>query len=284
MRFAMYSRFNSMANRIGLEATADFAAEMGFAAVEVLESTGENHPVLIPDVETAKKAKAVLAERGLTVACYSVGSNLYHSPEAVESLMKQAEIAAALDCPFLHHTLLPILRMTEGMPSFEEGIAVAVEAAGRVADFAKPLGIRCIYEDQGLYANGVEGFGVFYRQMKQNCSNIGVCGDIGNSLFVDEGAEKFFAAYAEDICHVHIKDYLRKSVKEAPGKYWLPTRGGNWLRDTLIGDGVVDFDACMQILKNVGYDGVYALENEHPEPFEEGVKQAMNFLGRWDAK
>ena len=83
MRFAMYARFNSMGNRIGLEATADFAREMGFSAVEVLESTGENHPVLIPDVEAAKKAKAILAERGLTVACYSVGSNLYHSPEAV---------------------------------------------------------------------------------------------------------------------------------------------------------------------------------------------------------
>lgn len=284
MRFAMYSRFNSMANRIGLEAAADFAAEMGFSAVEVLESTGPDAPILIPDTNAAKQAKAVLAQRGLTVACYSVGSCVYRSPEAEKSLMKQAEIAAALDCPFLHHTLLPWIWRVDGMPTFEEGIAGAVEAAGRVADHAKPLGIRCIYEDQGLYANGVEGFGVFYRQMKQRCDNVGVCGDIGNSLFVDEGAEKFFAAYAEDICHVHIKDYLRKSVKEAPGRYWLVTRGGNWLRDTLIGDGIVNFDACMQILKSAGYDGVYALENEHPEPYEEGVRQAMNFLRRWEEK
>lgn len=281
MRFAMYARFNSMAKRIGLEATADFAAEMGFSAVEILESTGEGDPSLIPDVDTAKNAKEILSSRGLSVACYSVGTCVYHAPEAEKSLIRQAEIAAALDCPFLHHTLLPWLRHTEGMPTFDDGIAGAVEGAARVADAAKAFGIRCIYEDQGLYANGVEGFGVFYRQMKQRCSNVGVCGDIGNSLFVDEGAEKFFAAYAEEICHVHMKDYLRKSVKDAPGRYWLMTKGGNWLRDTMIGDGIVNFDTCMQILRGVGYDGVYALENEHPEPYEEGVKQAMQFLRRY---
>ena len=41
-----------------------------------------------------------------------------------------------------------------------------MEAAAEVADYAKPLGVKCIYEDQGLFANGVDGFGAFYRQMK----------------------------------------------------------------------------------------------------------------------
>jgi len=282
MRFTFYTHFNGMAAREGLEKTADWAAEHGFSAVEVLESAGPKYPSLFPDRKAAEAAKKTLAERGLSTACYSVGTTVYRNPEAVASLKRQAEIAAALGCPFLHHTLLLWLADTEGMPSFAEGIACAVEAAAEVADYAKPLGVRCIYEDQGLYANGVEGFGAFYRQIKQRCDNVGVCGDMGNSLFVDEGAEHFFAAYAEDICHVHVKDYMIRTFDKAPSRNWYPTKGGRWLRETMLGDGNVDVAACMNILQKAGYSGTYALELSHPEPFEAGVAQAMEYLRRWD--
>ncbi|MBQ2724733.1 MAG: sugar phosphate isomerase/epimerase [Clostridia bacterium] len=282
MRFTFYTRFNSTAARLGMEAAADYAAEHGFSAVEVLESAGPKDPVLIPDREAARKTKQILAQRGLSTACWSVGTTVYKSPAAVESLKRQAEIASELECPFLHHTLLLWLAPFEGMPSFSEGIACAADAAVQVARYAEPLGVKCIYEDQGLYANGVEGFGAFYRQVKQCCGNVGVCGDVGNSLFVDEGAERFFEAYAEDICHVHIKDYLVKKFKNPPSRHWYPTRGGRWLRETMVGDGNVNLDRCMDILKKAGYSGTYALELSHPEPFEEGVKQAMTYLSRWE--
>lgn len=282
MRFTFYTYFNSMAAREGLEKTADYAAEHGFSAVELLESAGAASPALIKDTAMAKEAKKILAVRGLDVACWSVGTTVYKNAEAVASLKRQAEVASELECPFLHHTLLLWLAPFEGMPTFDEAIAGAVEAASEVADYARPLGVKCIYEDQGMYANGVEGFGKFYSQMKKRCSNVGVCGDMGNSLFVDEGAERFFAAYAEDICHVHVKDYLVRTFREAPSRYWYPTKGGRWLRETMVGDGNVDVSACMDILQKAGYSGTYALELSHPEPFETGVKQAMAYLERWE--
>ncbi len=281
MQFTFYAGYSSMLKREGAEATAAYAVKMGFSSVEVLESTGEGYPASVPDVETAKQIKKVLADQGLTTACYSVGTTIYKNPDAVESLLRQAEIAAALDCPYLHHTLISSISPSPDMPPFEEAIADVVESAGKIAEYAKTLGVRCIYEDQGLYANGLEGFGTFYSQVKQISSNVGVCGDIGNSFFVDCEPEKFFAAYATEIYHVHIKDYLRKSVPQSPGIYWLPTKGGNWVRGTTIGSGVVDFDACMSILKGAGYTGPYALELEHPEPFEDGVRQGMGYLSRW---
>ena len=282
MRFTFYTRFNSTADRLGMEAAADYAVEHGFSAVEVLESAGSKDPVLIPDREAARKTKRILAQRGLSTACWSVGTTVYKSPTAIESLKRQAEIASEMECPFLHHTLLLWLAPFDGMPSFEEGIDCAVNAAVEVARYAKPLGVKCIYEDQGLYANGVDGFGAFYRQVKQCCDNVGVCGDVGNSLFVDEGAEHFFEAYREDICHVHIKDYLVKEFNQPPSRHWYPTKGGRWLRETMVGDGDVNLERCMDILKETGYSGTYALEMNHPEPFEEGVKQAMEYLRRWD--
>ncbi len=281
MKFTMYAGYSSMLKREGAAATADYAVKMGFSSVEVLESTGEGYPYSVPDVASAKEIKKVLDDHGLVTACYSVGTTIYKNPDAVESLMRQAEIAAALGCPYLHHTLITGYRVTPDLPAFDEVMADIVPSAVRIAEYAKTLGVRCLYEDQGLYANGLEGFGAFYSQVKEGTDNVGVCGDMGNCLFVDCEPEKFFAAFATEIYHVHVKDYLRKSVPESPGIYWLPTRGGNWLRGTTIGSGIVDYDACMHILKTAGYAGHYALELEHPEPFEDGVRQGIQYLGRW---
>ena len=279
MHFTMYARFNTMVNQQGLEAAADYAAKMGFSSVEFLESLT---PTAVPDTKAAAEAKKILSDRGLTAACYSVGINLWQSPEAEKALMRHAEIAAALGCPYLHHTLLTWLVKNPELPAFEPAVEYVTDAAARIARHAAPLGVTCIYEDQGLYANGVDGFGVFWKEIRNRCSNTGICGDIGNILFVDETPENFFAAYAGEIRHVHIKDYLRKSAPVSPGKYWMPTANGNWLRDTMVGSGVIDFASCMKILKDAGYSGAYALETEHPEPFEEGLIQAMEYLRRFE--
>ena len=117
--------------------------------------------------------------------------------------------------------------------------------------------------------------------MKKACNKVGVCGDFGNILFADEKAEDFFAAYAKDILHVHVKDYLFKNIGQAPSKAWSRTRNNNLLRDTMIGDGIVNFEKGFQILKEVGYNGRFGLENCHPEPFEMGVAQAFEYLSRY---
>lgn len=281
MQFTMYTRFIPTLAERGAAQTADYAASLGFSSVEVLEVTSPGHPSVIPDRETAQTIRKTLAERGLTVVCYSVGTCLYQNDAAVESLKYQSEIAAELGSPFLHHTLVPWLKKPKNAPSFDEALENAADAAAKIANYADPLGITCLYEDQGLYANGVEGFGRFYREIKNRASNVGVCGDVGNVLFVDERPVPFFREYIGDIRHVHIKDYLTKTGGDCPGMYWLPTGGGNWVRDTMFGHGDVDIAGCMEILKNAGYDGALAFENEHPEPYEAGVKQGMDYLRRF---
>lgn len=282
MQFTMYSRFIPTLAKLGAPATADYAANLGFSSVEVLEVTSPGHPSVIPDRETAKTVRQALAERELTVACYSVGTCVYRSPAAEESLKYQAEIAAELGSPFLHHTLLPWLKRTGDLPSFDEALEITADAAARVAKYAAPLGITCLYEDQGLYANGVTGFGTFYREIKNRAANVGVCGDVGNVLFVDESPVPFFREFIDEIRHVHIKDYLYKTnISASPGMYWLETGNGSWVRDTMIGHGDLDIAGCMDILKKAGYDGALAFENEHPEPYEVGVVQGMDYLKRF---
>ncbi|MBQ4320973.1 MAG: sugar phosphate isomerase/epimerase [Oscillospiraceae bacterium] len=281
MEFAMYAGFSDVLKEKGAIAAADRAAELQVTAVEMFEVAGAGHPSVIPDRESAKKVRAALNERGLHVCCWSAYADLYTDTDAEASLCRQAELACEIGSPFLHHTLLPGLKLGEDSPAFDEAVEKAVDAAARIAKYAEPLGITCIYEDQGMYVNGVENFGFFLREMKNRCRNVGVCGDVGNIFFVDEKPEDFFAAFKDDILHVHLKDYLRKKADRSPGYYWLPTKGGNWLRDTMIGDGIVNIEACVNILKDAGYSGALALENGHPEPFDIGVKQAMEAVGKY---
>ena len=284
VNFTYYTRFIEMLARDGAEATAVYAKNLGFSSVEVLETMGAGHPTVIADTKTAAEVRRVFDAHGITFACYSVGGDVYRNPAAEEVLAQHAEIAAALGCPYLHHTLLCRLTMDAQAPAADDVLETVAAAAVRVAQYAKPLGVTCIYEDQGMYANGIEAFGRFYREVHRVCENTGVCGDFGNILFVDEDPAAFLAAFADQIRHVHVKDYLRKTFSgTVPGGGWYPTLHGNYLRDTTVGAGIIDMQACMRVLHDAGYTGAYALELCHPEPFEQGVGIAMDYLARISA-
>ena len=285
INYTLFACFNAMAAERGIPATAHWAAEHGFSSVEVQYS---RCPEIIFTRKEAAAARRVLAEHNLSSACYSVSSNLYEDPDAAVRLVcHHLDLAAALGSPYLHHTLFTALSMPDNPPETKPMLDACAAAAADIAAYAKPLGVTCIYEDQGMYVNGIENFGYFYREVKRVSDNVGVCGDVGNILFVDEDPVSFFAAFADEIRHVHIKDYLHKKTpvstgnpSVSPGMYWLPTKGGAWLRDTMTGSGCIDFAGCTEILKKASYRGAYALELCHPEPHDPGVEQSMALLDR----
>lgn len=286
MKFAMYSGFSNMLCRDGIEKTAEFAVNTGYSAVEFFESLSGTAQLTVPDAKAAAKVKRELESRGLDTACYSAFANIWdkgsfsapaqHTPLPV--FYRALDIAAELGSPYFHHTMLPWLSLPADAPSFEDGIKLAVETASQIAEYAKPLGITCIYEDQGQYVNDVNGFGAFYWELKKNCNNVGVCGDFGNILFANVLPQPFLEAFKDEICHVHVKDYLQKSGTVSPGDGWYSARNNTWLKDTDIGTGIIDFKECLKILKSVGYDGYYAMEFLAHEPFSERSRQAFEYL------
>lgn len=278
MQFTMYSGFSERLERDGIKKAAQCAAETGFAAVEFLEYLVDDKPLIVPDIASAAKIKKELERQDLGVACYSAVANIWNNKTTDQSFKQALEIAAELGAPYFHHTLLPWLRLPEDAPAYEEGIKMAIERAACVADYAKELGIVCIYEDQGRYINGISGFGAFYWELKKICSNIGVCLDFGNILFVNEKPEEFLAAFKDEICHVHVKDYVWKNSPVSPGEMWLPGKDDSWLCETEVGTGIVNLEACMKLLKDIGYSGAYSLEISDAEPYQENTRRTMEYL------
>lgn len=280
MQFTMYAGFSERIARDGIEQAAKCAAETGFASVEFLEDLRRGASLIVPDLASAAEAKKVLNRHGLGVACYSAVANIWQNLTTEQSFRRGLEIAAELGAPYFHHTLLPWLRLPADAPAFEDGIKLAIEVAAQVADYAKGLGITCIYEDQGQYINGVSGFGAFYWELKKHCANVGVCLDLGNILFVNEKPEVFLAAFKDEIRHVHVKDYLWQNSAASPGEMWLPAKDNSWLCDANVGTGIIDLKTCMRLLKDIGYSGTYSLENGEAEPYQENTRKTMDYLRR----
>jgi len=281
MHYTMFSGFNAYAAQNGFANACRYAVSLGYAGVEVQHS---RCPDIFFSTEDARAASKLLLQYGLDASCYSVSSCLLDGEEAISLVCRHIEYAAALGSPYVHHTLIPWLVLPHDAPSFADAVSIVTDAAEIIANFARPLGITVLYEDQGLYANGVAGFGAFYHEIHRRCPNTGVCGDMGNSLFVDESAAHFFDVYRDHLRHVHVKDYRRLPGMPTPSDGWKMTRGGNALRETVVGQGVVDIAACMNVLRDIGYSGSIGLELGHPEPYEDGVRAAMTLCDRlWNS-
>lgn len=280
MDVSMYSKFYLAVKEQGIERAAEYAKRLGFSSVEFFDFASKNWVKTVADVETAKRFRNVLENCGLHTACYSVAVCLYDpdsadgiNHDAEQLLMQYAEYAAALGSPFLHHTIT--LSTDQAPLPYNEMLTTLLPAVVRVAKYAASLGIRCIYEDQGLYFNGVKGFGDFYRAVKAEEPTVGICGDIGNVLFVDESPVDFFREFASEFAHVHLKDYIDCAPDEVGA---CKTRGGRIIRDTVIGQGFIDTVTCLNLLKESGYTGAIALENSHREDYPTGVRAAMKLI------
>jgi len=266
MEFCFYSGFNQMLQAQGMEETALWAQAKGFSAVEFLQINAENWHAGVESPAEARHVRKVLQNHRLTTACYSVGINLLDGQPAIKRLKEQAVLAAELGSPYFHHTLIDRLVLPPDPPSFEEVFDRILEAANDVALYCQSLGLTCLYEEQGMYFNGIKNFGRFFSEISKHCSNVGICGDFGNILFADESPEAFFDAFKTHVKHVHIKDFAQSPhIDNVPDpECWLKTKGGVFLKDVALGKGVIPLKACFQHLREVNYQGIFALELVDP--------------------
>ena len=265
MRLCMFAFFNDLVRREGAADAVRFARECGFHEVEMLQSLQPGTPRVFKTREQVQELRRELDAAGMRCACYSVSVNVLSST-AVKELKECADMAKELGSPFLHHTLtIGYVPENPARDSLDAILAELVERACEVAAYANELGLTVLYEPQGFYVNGIDGFGKFYDCIKQRGYRIGVCGDMGNSLYVNCSPDAFFARYASEIMHVHLKDFHvedealnRGNAK--PSRTWTPIRDGRMITETKLGEGQVNMDACMRYLREVGYGGAYATE------------------------
>lgn len=270
-----YNLFQQDLATHGIEYAAEHTVALGLGAVEFLAGFPARLP-MFNDLKEAERVAEVLKRYGLKTSCFSVGASLYgpDGRNAEEAFKRYAEIAAIVGSPYLHHTMFLSLTLPENPPSYETVFNAVIDSVERIAAHAKPLGVTCLYEPQGMYFNGVAGLAPLLTEMKKRATNVGVCGDVGNCLYVDDDPVTVFEAFAPEILHVHMKDYTVRAEK-GNNPTTKPSRGGRWLTISEIGAGDIDLVGAMRALKNVDYDGAFALEVAGDDDF---MRRSIEYL------
>lgn len=259
MQLTNYIAFRNDYRKHGIEYATERSARLGFDSVEFLDLCPTES--CIPESINASDVRHVCEQNGVKVACYSLGADLLVNDHAElkRQLCRQIDFAADIGSPFFHHTLVMSLIPDPRVPSYEAIFDSIVEMAVWIAKRCDLYKLTCLYEPQGMYFNGVDGLKRLFERVRQECSNVAICGDVGNSLFVDVSANEIYDTFVDSIRHVHVKDF---QVSDQPFESGIcfRSRSGKFLRECELGQGIVDFSYCFQKLKEQNYQGAVSFE------------------------
>lgn len=254
------------------------AKGMGFDGIEFID-------LRVPDGMTEEEyAKALKAESdrvGLPIIAYTIGADLLseNGLEAeIERVCKKIDVAEILGAKVLRHDAAwSVPDEAKSYVGFEQVLPTLVEGCRKITEYAKAKGIVTSIENHGFFCQDSERVEKIVTGVAD--SNFGVLIDIGNFCCVDENSANAVGRLAPFAKHVHAKDFHIKSGNGLnPGEGFFKSRGGNYLRGSIIGHGDIPVYQCINILKDKGYDGWISVEFEGLENCEKGIKIGFDNL------
>ncbi len=250
------------------------AKEQGFDAIEFTDIDGKEDYAL--QVENARKLRAEADRLGMEINAYTIGGCLFQETQEamdteVERLKKQVDIAKILGAPIMRHDVTYYLTKTGNGRSFDLQLPFIAENARKITEYAATQGIQTCTENHGYIAQDSDRVERLFNAVAHD--NYGLLVDIGNFLCVDEDPIHAVSRVAPYAIHVHIKDML---IRNAPVGKMVMTRGGNYYKGTVVGEGDVPVKQCLQILKRAGYDGFVSLEYEGSEDCIAGISRGLS--------
>lgn len=252
----------------------DKAKEMGFDGIEFVDLDKS----LAPDpIKTANEIKEHCAGIGLDIIAYTVGADFMREDKdaVVDEVCRKIDIAAALGAPILRHDVCYALP-SKHLYSWREALDEIAPSIRRVTEYARSKGIRTCTENHGYIFQAPERVEALIRAV--NSDNYGWLVDMGNFLCADAEPSAAVDIAARYAFHVHAKDFLFKTGEEGNPGGFFPTNGGNFLRGTVIGHGVVPVKRCISILKKAGYDSYISVEFEGMEDVLPAIKAGHDYL------
>ncbi len=201
----------------------------------------------------------------------------------VERACREVDIAEILGAPVMRHDVAwGFPGWYKGVRTFSAVLPRIAEGCRRVTEYAEKRGIRTCTENHGFFAQDADRIVALVTEVGN--PNYGALCDMGNFLCADDNSAIAVGKVAPFPFHVHAKDCLVKSGMEVnPGAGWFASRGGNYLRGTIIGHGMVPVAQDIKVLKAAGYDGYVTVEFEGMEKtlqaIEIGIANLKRFIG-----
>lgn len=259
------------------------AAELGFDAVEAVDFVNFSCPVEEREAK-ALELKKTADENGLVISSLAIGADFLNGSEGntkqeIERVKEYVDLAALMGAPRMRHDITAGYT-GEKYQSYESLIPVLAESVREVAEYAATKGVATMTENHGFFSQDSCRVEKLYTAV--NHPNFGLLCDIGNFVCADEDPAKAVARVAPYTRYVHAKDFICKSFySDDPGEGAFRSRGGNFLRGTIIGHGNVPVKQCLHKLKTSGFDGTIAIEFEGLEPAVEAIRIGLANLKKY---
>jgi len=262
-------------------AICDIAKEIGYDAIEFIDL--EPEVCGTDDLFAAARAIREHCEKiGLFIAAYTISADFLgrDGQEEVERVKGCVDIAAELGVPVMRHDACWKPASTKPGYTYRDAIAVIAPYIRQVAEYAQEKGIRTCTENHGFFIQDPNRVEELIRTVGH--PNYGWLVDMGNFMVVDADILSAVATAAPYAFHVHAKDFLFKPGGSFdPGTGWIKSRGGNFIRGTIAGHGVVPVPQCIEMLKKAGYEGCFSLEFEGLEDNLTAIKLGYEFLRKY---
>ena len=259
------------------------AKRLGFDAVEFIDLQPHDGSTI---EEYADAIREESERSSLPVSNYTVFADFLTGSDGdfqreIDRVRCMADIAARLGSRSMRHDATRGYAARQRRPrGLDEAQPRLAEGCRRVTEYAAGLGVRTMVENHGLFCQDSRRVEKLVNAVAHD--NFGWLVDMGNFLCADENPAQAVSRAAPYAFYVHGKDFLVKSgMAPNPGNGFFRSRGGSYLRGTVIGHGDVPVLQCLAILKQAGYDGYIGVEFEGVEPVEWALQTALENLRRY---
>jgi len=257
--------------------------ENGSEVIEIVPFGGIN---LVTDSGMADRLRAAADEFGVKIDNYSDASNfLGKTPDEMEAEFQRVKTtikaASQLGISTCRFDVVGGRKPEElVIEKFLQDLPIIAQVYTELSEFAKEHGIVMMNENHGFHVNGAERVRLVMENVKSD--NFGHQLDVGNYICVDDTPEVVVGQMMPYATTVHMKDFYVRRTN--PGAGWFRSRGGQYLRGSIVGQGDLDMAHIVGAVKKHGFDGNIYIEFEGAEDHFHGAKTSLDNVKRlWEA-
>ena len=266
-------------DKLGVLGCMDYVKELGFDGVEFLDR-------YLTDELTVDVVREHAEKIGLPIVAYICYADFLKyrgtaTREEIERVKGLVDDAARIGAPKMRHDVTYGLETERRFGiSFDAVLPRIADATREVTEYAAERGVMTMFENHGFFLQDADRCEKLLEAVGH--PNFGLLMDLGNFMCADEKSTEAVGKLARYAIHVHGKDFFfRPGTEEDPGEGWFMTRGGNYLRGTITGHGVVNVPQCLKILSKAGYDQYVSIEFEGMEDNLKGIRVGFENLKRF---
>lgn len=248
----------------------EITAGIGYKHCEISVCPDDRRPNLASLDDDARR-RAVDRARDLGMGVSAVQCHIHNGyadtdagvrRESVDHTRKMIDLCADLGIPVCH----TVSGVTRDAAPYEEWFDRLAEAYGAILDHARGGPVKVGIEPVFVYVIGSLAHTKALLERLDNRDDLLINYDPSHFPYHDEPAEEFIRALGDRIVHAHSKDAAVNPVTETERpdedlRFAMPVE--RYFRFAPPGQGVLDWDAILAALRDVGFDGVLSLEMGH---------------------